>query len=271
MTRTILTGVAAFALSAASLTAQGQAQGQAKGQAQGQPQGQNQGPKLSKGEAEAYNAMVRAAQSGDNDATIKAANDLITNFADTQFKGTALMLEAQAYVSKGDLDRAQVYAEQCMAADPKGFQAPLLIGESIVKQTGEHDLDKDEKLAKAEKDLHLAIDNVKDAPKPNPGIPDATWDEQKKFVTAEAQADLGRVAMLRKKYTDAIPQLQAAADSDPQPAYFVWLAMSQQQAGKNDDAIATCDKLLAQPNIAPVFKNAATTVKNEATKAKGAK
>jgi tetratricopeptide (TPR) repeat protein len=259
MIRTIFTGMAAIAMSAATIMAQSQA-----------PQAP-QAPKVSKGEADAYNAMINAARSGDNDGVIKAADDLTTKYADTQFKATALMLEAQAYVAKGDLDRAQVYAEQCMAADPKGFQAPLLIGESIVKQTRENDLDKDEKLAKAEKDLNLSIENVKAAPKPNPQIPDAQWEDQKKFTVAEAQADLGRVNMLRKKYADAVGPLQAAADADPQPAYFVWLAMSQQQSGKNDDAIATCDKLLAQPNLPQVFQDAGKSVKAAATRAKGAK
>lgn len=250
MIRTILSGVAAIAMTASCIMAQA---------------------KVSKGEAEAYNAMVKAAQSGDNDAAIKAADDLVTKYSDTQFKGVALMLEAQAYKAKGDIDHAQVYAEQCMAADPKGFQAPLLIGETTVQQTRENDLDKDEKLAKAEKDLNLAIDNVKAAAKPNPQLTDAQWEESKKYTVAEAQADLGRVAMLRKKYPDAVVQLQAAADADPQPAYLVWLAMSQQQSGKNDEAIATCDKLLAQPNLAAVFQNAAKAVKSDATRAKGAK
>lgn len=251
MTRTILAGMALIAIGAACLL------GQAK--------------KVSKGEADAYNAMVRAAQSGDNDATIKAADELTTQFADTQFKSVALMLEARAYQGKGDDDRAQVYAEQCMAADPKNYQAPLLIGESIVVHTRENDLDKDEKLAKADKDLNLSIENAKAAEKPNPALTDAQWEEGKKFTIAEAQANLGRVFMLRKKYSDAIAPLQAAADADPQPAYFVWLASSQQQSGKNDEAIATVDKLLAQPNLDPRFRQAATAVKLDAAKAKGGK
>ncbi len=251
MTRTILAGTALIAIGAACLLGQGK--------------------KVSKGEADAYNAMVHAAQSGDNDATIKAADDLITKFSDTQFKSVALLLEAQAYHAKGDDDRAQVYAEQGMAADPKGYQAPLLVGETIVQHTRENDLDKDEKLAKAEKDLNLAIENAKAAEKPNPALTDAQWEEGKKFTIAEAQADLGRVFMLRKKFGEAIAPLQAAVDADPQPAYFVWLASSQQQSGKNDDAIATCDKLLAQPNLDPRFRQAATAVKLDAARAKGGK
>jgi tetratricopeptide (TPR) repeat protein len=251
MTRTILAGTALIAIGAACLLGQGK--------------------KVSKGEADAYNAMVHAAQSGDNDATIKAADELTTKFADTQFKSVALLLEARAYQGKGDDDRAQVYAEQCIAVDPKNYQAPLLVGESIVQHTRENDLDKDEKLAKAEKDLNLAIENTKAAEKPNPNLTDAQWEEAKKFSTAEAQADLGRVFMLRKKYAEAIVPLQSAVEADPQPAYFVWLASSQQQSGKNDDAIATCDKLLALPNLDPRFRQAATAVKLDAAKAKGGK
>src|ERR1700676_5560320 len=111
MTRTILAGMAVITLSAACLMAQK--------------------PK-SKPELDAVNAMIVAAQSNDNDATIKAADDLLTKFKDTEFKATALLLESRAYQAKGDDDRAQIYAEQCIATDPKNYQAPLLLGESII-------------------------------------------------------------------------------------------------------------------------------------------
>jgi tetratricopeptide (TPR) repeat protein len=248
MTRTILAGITLTIAGAACLMAQK--------------------PK-SKPEVDAVNAMIMAAQKGDNDATIAAADDLLSKFKDTEFKATALILEARAYHAKGDDDRAEIYAEQCMAADPKGYQAPLLIGENIVTHTRENDLDKDEKLAKAEKDLNLAMENAKSAAKPNPNLPDAQWEEMRKFTVAEVQADIGRVFMLRKKFADAIAPLQGAVEADPQPTYMVWLASSQQQSGKLDDAIATCDKILALPNLNAQVRQAATAVKLDAAKAKG--
>ena len=54
-------------------------------------------------EAQAVQAMLQAQTPEDR---IKAANDVITNFADTEFKPYALFIEADAYFQKGDVDKA---------------------------------------------------------------------------------------------------------------------------------------------------------------------
>ena len=261
MKTTILTGILAAAAGCGALLAQ-PAQVQQAAPA---------GPKVkSNAEAQAVNAMITARSSGP-DAIIKAAEDLVTKYSDTEFKEMAYTFEAQAYQQKGDYAKAEVFDEDILKINPKNSDASLQLGELIVNHSGENDLDKEEKLAKAEKLLNQTIDNVKVAQKPNPQITDAQWEGYKKGTIGEAQADLGRAAMLRKKYDDAVASYKAANDTDPQPAYSAYMAQAYQKAGKNDEALAVCDKLLSDPQLNPAIKQYVQNVQRAATAAKGAK
>lgn len=276
MKRLILTGTLVLATGFTTLTAQqpaqqGQpAQGQAQGQpAQGQP-AQQQGPApKSQAEAQALQALMQA--QGNPDAVIKAGDELLTKFADTQFKELILLTMANAYQQKGDAERAQIYAEKMLEVNPKSFQAQVMIGELLASRTRENDLDKEEKLSKAEKNLNAAIANVSSAPKPNPQLTEEQWTEGKKFVTGQARNGLGMVALVRKKYDVAVNEFKLASEADPQPAYFVRLASAYESAGKHDEAIAVADKVLADPQLHPQIKTIATNIKNAANANKAKK
>jgi len=268
MKRTILAGFLVVATGIACLMAEPQAQqkGQ-KGQAQQAPSGQPKGPApKSQGEAQALMALQSA--QGNPDATIKACEDLLTKYADTDFKEIALYMEAMAYQQKGDSDKAQIFAERVLQVNPNDFQANLMIGEILAQHTRENDLDREEKLTRADKLLNSVIEQLKTAPKPNPQLPDAQWEEAKKYTTAEAHNDLGLIGLTRKKYDVAISEFKTASDLDPQPAYQVRLASAYQQSGKNDEAIAICDKLLADASLHPQIRQVAQAVKAAATQGK---
>jgi tetratricopeptide (TPR) repeat protein len=175
----------------------------------------------SKEELAALQALVNARSNPD--ATIKAAEDLMTKFADTDFKDMALFSEAGAYEQKRDVDKAQTYAERTLEANPKYFQATLMLAELLAQNTRENDLDKEEKLGKSEKYANDAIQMVKEAPKPNPQLPDQQWEDAKKDLTAEAHNALGLAALVRKKYDVAFTEFKTAADgaAHPEPAYQV--------------------------------------------------
>jgi len=247
MRRHCLTGVLAMAAAAAGLMAQPK-------------------PK-SNAEADAVRAMF-AAKGQSPDATIKAAEDLMDKFADTAYKEVALLLEADAYQEKGDYADAEITDERLLQAFPKNPQAAMQLAELIVQHVRDNDLDKEEQLAKAENRINSALANLD--VKPWAGIPDATWDENKKYMKAELQNDLGLVAMTRKNYAAAIADFNLAIQGDPQPAYEVRLATADMEAGKYDDALTLCDKLLADPQLHPTIKKLTLDVKARATKAKGA-
>ncbi|HXK04058.1 MAG TPA: tetratricopeptide repeat protein [Verrucomicrobiae bacterium] len=255
MKRSILTGLLLAAAGAAGLMAQG---APAKGPA----------PK-SKAELETLQAMFQAQQQGNFDGVIKAADELIAKFADTDFKDTALYMEAEAYQQKHDSAKAQIYAEQALQANPKSYQASIMLAELIAQGTRENDLDKNEKLAQSAKYANDAIAAVKDLPKPNPQITDAQWDEFKKSIIGRAHNAFGMAALVSKKYDEAASQFKTAAENDPQPAYYVREASALQSEGKNDEAIALCDKIISDPQAHPQIKQIAQQIKASAVKAGG--
>jgi len=250
MTRMMLTGILALA---AGLSSHGLMAQAPKGPA----------PK-SQGEAKAVQALAGA--QGNPDATIKAADELLTKYTDTEFKEIALTMEASAYAQKGDSVKAQIYGEQVLAINPKNAQITLMMGTLIAQGTHENDLDRDERIAKSTKYLNDTMENLKTTPKPNPQLTDQQWEEAKKYLTAQAHNGLGLNQLTLKKYDGAIAEFKLASEMDPQPAYQVRLASADQLAGKNDEAIAICDKLLADPQLHPTIKAVATQVKAAASK-----
>jgi tetratricopeptide (TPR) repeat protein len=260
MKRIILTGILALATGFAALAAPQAAPAQPKGPS----------PK-SAAEGKAIMALQSAGQSNNPDAIIKAANDLLTQFADTDYKEFALRIEAKAYQTKGDAEHAQVYAQQALQVDPKDYSMTLVLGEVIVGHIGDHDLDRQEKLTNATKDFNDTIELVTAAAKPNPQLPDAQWAEYQKYTVAEAHNGLGMLAIVRKDWDAGIVEFKAAVDGDPQDAYNTRLASVYLSAGKYDEAIAICDKLLANPALHPQIKNVVTNLKNAAVASKGKK
>jgi tetratricopeptide (TPR) repeat protein len=236
-----------------------------------QQKGNAKGPApKSRPEAEAVNALITAQQQNSPDAVITAAENLLTKFKDTEYKDTALFMEALAYQAKGDKDKMQIYLERSLAANPKNFQASLRLAEATIQGTREHDLDRDDKLAKADKYANDAIASINAAEKPNPALSDQQWDEAKKDLIAEAHDALGLSALQRKNYDQAINEFKTAVDgaATPQPAFEVRLASAYQQAGKNDEAITVAEKVMNEQQTPQQIRSVAQAVRAAAVVAK---
>ena len=226
-----------------------------------------QKPKTPK-EVEALQALF-AAQ--DPDAKIKAAQNVITKFADTEFKAICLQIIAQSYQQKGDAENSVVWSEKLLEADPKSYVAMLTIAGSLAQKTREFDLDKDEKLARAEKLAKDAQAVIPNAQKPNPQITDDQWAGFKKDQNAEALQVLGMVASVRKKPEDAVKYYKESVEtaSSPDAATMVRLAGAYNQAGKPDEALAAIAKVPGDTH--PAIKQYAENEKKNAERLKAAK
>lgn len=232
--------------------------GIALGQAQPKPKSQK--------ELEAIQAMFNAQ---DPDSRIAAAEVLLTKFADTEFKAIALQVAAASAQQKNDFEKMVVYSERTLEADPKNYPAMLMLANGIAQRTREFDLDKEEKLTRAEKYANSALELVKAAAKPRPDLPDADWEAAKQSYMAQGYEALGLAAMVRKKYDAAATQFQAALTASPEASTMVRLAAAYNAAKKPDQAIATLDKLNATPDLHPSIKAVATQERNAAVKMKG--
>ena len=204
------------------------------------------------------------------DDRIKAAKDLITNFADTDFKELAFQMIAMSYQQKNDLENMIVYAEKVLEVNKKNYQAMLMIATALAQRTREFDLDKEEKLAKSEKLAKQAMEVIPAAAKPNPNITDAQWEGAKKDTLAEAHQALAMGAVVRKKYDVAIAEYKQAVEgaSTPDAATMVRLGSTYNMAGKPADAIVILDKVLATANLHPQIKAAAEAEKKNSEKLK---
>jgi lipopolysaccharide biosynthesis regulator YciM len=263
MKRTILTGVLVLATGVSGLMAQKNKKDQPQ-----QKEQASAGPKMSPGEAQALQAL--AAAQGKPDETIVAAENLLTKYADTTYKDTALFMEAIAYQQKGDKDKMQIFAERALAANPKNFQASLMLADLTVQQTREHDLDRDEKLAKADKYANDSIATITATAKPNPQLSDQQWEDAKKDLIAQAHDALGMSALQKKNYDLAITEFKASVEgaAHAEPAFQVRLASAYQQAGKNDEAIALAEKVMNDAQTPQQIKSVAQAIRAAAVVAK---
>lgn len=250
MKRIVLTGILALA-AAAALLAQ-----------------QKQPTPKSKGEVEAIQAIFQAQ---DPKARIGAAENLLTKYADTEFKGLALYLETVSYQQLNDFDKVVIYGERTLEVDPNNFQVMLILAEGIAQHTRENDLDKADKIAKVNNYVKKAFDTMKDAPKPNPNLTDEQWTAAKKDLTAQGHQALGLAAMAEKKYDVAVNEFKTAVDTASQPdtATMVRLGAAYNLQGKYDDAIAVLDKVMATPDVHPTIKQFAQAERVRAVTAKG--
>lgn len=230
---------------------------------------QAQKPKSQK-EVEALQAIQTAKTP---DAQVQAIENVLTKFADTEYKNLLLQMAMQIESQKGDYAQTLFYAERLLEADPKNAFAMVTISGETARHTREFDLDKEEKLAKVEKYAKEAIEASKTMPKTRADLTDEQWDGVRKDLQSQAYEALGMAAMVRKKVDDAISAYkQAIATAASQdPATLVRLGQAYMDAGKFDEANDVFDKAIATPNVNPTVKAVAEEKKAELAKRKAAK
>jgi tetratricopeptide (TPR) repeat protein len=227
------------------------------------------GPK-SQGEAQAVNAVIQAQQQSP-DEEIKAVDALIAKYSDTVFKSFALELEAEAWQKKGDNTKAIVFAEQALQADPKNFDAANLLANITAATTKDTDLDKDEKLTRADKYAHDALETLESGAKPAlfANLSDEQWTKMKNKAEADSWQALGAVASVRKKNDEAITDYQKGVDLSNDPLMMIRLGRALLAAKRYDEAVTWDEKVMNSADAPQQYKSIAQADRARAIQAKG--
>src|SRR5579862_3609845 len=202
------------------------------------------------------------------DTRVAAVDDFIKGFPKSDYRNFALTAAADAYEASGNSTKAILYYQQALDANPKDYNSMLMLAAETARTTREFDLDKEEKLAKAEKYAKDGMALIPGATKQNPQMTDAQWEDLKKDDTARGHEALGLIATARKKYDVAAREFKTATETAaaPQPSTYIRLAGAYTDGGKPDQAIATLDKVLAMPNLPDQIKSVAQAEKTRAEK-----
>ena len=204
---------------------------------------------------------------------VAAVDSFVKAFPKSEYLNFALTAAADAYEAGGNTNKAILYYQLALDANPKDYNAMLMLAAETGRTTREFDLDKEEKLAKAEKFAKDGMALIPSATKLNPQMTDAQWEALKKDDTARGHEALGLIAVARKKYDVAAGEFKIATETaaEPQPSTYIRLGGAYTDAGKPDQAIATLDKVLAMPNLPDQLKGVAQAEKSRAEKSKTAK
>lgn len=223
----------------------------------------------SKEEATAIKKINDAKTDDDKIASVDA---FITGFPNSDFRSMELMIAAEAADHKTDYAKAVSYGELAIQSDPKSFYAMLLVAGELAQHTQKYDLDKEQKLSKAEKYVTDALAIIPDAAKPHSGVSDSDWVAFKKEQTSTAHKDFGLVAEKRGKWDVAAKEYQTAFDMDPTDQVTgARLASAYNETGMFTEALAAANKVLKMDGLNPTVKAFAEQQQQRAQKGLSAK
>jgi tetratricopeptide (TPR) repeat protein len=196
---------------------------------------------------EELDALIAIQEAQDPNVRIAASEKLLTDFADTEFKEFANYMMMLSHQQLNDYENMLLFGERTLEINPDNVGVLLQLSLAIPTRTREFDLDKDEKLAKAEDFARRATTLVPNLPKPSPDVPDEEWLMTKKDFMAQANEALGVVALRQKNYDEAVASLTKAIDLavEQVPMTFYHLAEALHGQGKNPEALNAAEKALA--------------------------
>jgi hypothetical protein len=213
-------------------------------------------------------AIMAVQNANDADSRLAAIENLLTKFADTEWKIPMLEIAIDTTRQKGDPDTMILYCERTLDAAPNDLDAISSLAKVTADTTRENDLDKEDKLKKVDDLSGKCLKLMPDAQKPYSTMPDDVWTARKSEFTADCHEAMASAAKVRKKLDVAVTEYQASLAARKDPATMVRIAQVYTMQGKYDESIALLNEVQAIPDVNPVVKQVAGQEKVKAVMAK---
>lgn len=189
-------------------------------------------------EQNAFMALQSAMSPGDKAA---AGVAFVAAYPKSAFFGIACYMTMLSYQQLNDFDSMLLYGEMVLDSDPQpGVLAGTLLSlaGAIPTRTREFDLDKEEKLAKAEDYAKRAMALIPTLPKMDPNMSDDDWLSTKMEFMSQSHEAVGIVALKREDFEASEASLRKAFEMAPNPVPFTMynLAQALSKLGKTEEA-----------------------------------
>lgn len=211
-------------------------------------------------------AILAVQNSQDPNLRIAAAQKLLEDFKDTEFKEFANYMMMLSYQQLNDFENMLLFGDETLKQNADNVGVLLQLSFAIPTRTREFDLDKEEKLSKAEDYAKRAITLIPNLPKMDPNLPDEEWLLTKKDFMAQANESLGLIALKRESHDAAVDYFTKALElaGTQTGDTFYHLATAYHKAGKKTEALDAINKSIAAGGMQLTDgQNAAEILKKE--------
>lgn len=216
------------------------------GQANGQTAPAGKRPPQAKTVPE-FDAYKTASAITDPAAQEKAAADFAEKYPQSELRPLLYKSVMHSYQQANNADKMMEMAQKVLSYDPDDPEALLGVAQVMAERTRDTDLDRDQRLAEAQKDAQRALATI-DTDLPTSGYPAEQLKAFKDFLRSDAYAILGTIDFNKKDWPTAETNLRKSIDAFPQqvdPIAVFRLSVALDMQNKYPEALKYADQAVS--------------------------
>ena len=178
----------------------------------------------------------------------------VASYPQSEAVGLASYITMLSYQQMNDFENMLLYGDMVLQTDPApGIKVGTLISlaNAIPTRTQKYDLDKEEKLSRAEDYAKEAMILIPTLVKMDPNMGDDEWLATKMEFMSQCHEAVGTASLKREDFAAAVTALEKALDMAPNPVPFTMynLATALKGLGKTEEAGAMADRCIAAGGV----------------------